>query len=177
MPLSDAVKMPSLVGGLFEAHSSTGLGELSSPSGSITLGGSPSGWTPPDARQYVVRWRRLGDERDADPHEAAPPDGARARPPPGPPRLPVRRLGAAVDPHPRPGRLGQVEPAVDVVRRRRRTRAFAWLSLDRGDNDPVRFFMYVIEALRTVAPTIGDTISSDSHAPRVSASSTRCCRC
>ena len=36
------------------------------------------------------------------------------------------------------------------------TRSFAWLSLDSSDNDPVRFFMYVIEALRTVAPTIGD---------------------
>ncbi len=35
-------------------------------------------------------------------------------------------------------------------------RSFAWLSLDSSDNDPVRFFMYVIEALRTLAPTIGD---------------------
>ncbi len=35
-------------------------------------------------------------------------------------------------------------------------RHFAWLSLDGGDNDPVLFFRYAIEALRTVAPTIGE---------------------
>ncbi len=35
-------------------------------------------------------------------------------------------------------------------------RRFAWISLDRGDNDPVRFFLYVIEALRTISPSIGE---------------------
>jgi LuxR family maltose regulon positive regulatory protein len=34
-------------------------------------------------------------------------------------------------------------------------RPFAWLSLDAGDNDPVRFFEGVIAALRTVEPGIG----------------------
>jgi LuxR family transcriptional regulator, maltose regulon positive regulatory protein len=33
--------------------------------------------------------------------------------------------------------------------------AFAWLALDRGDDDPVRFWTYVVEALRTVAPGVG----------------------
>jgi LuxR family transcriptional regulator, maltose regulon positive regulatory protein len=36
-------------------------------------------------------------------------------------------------------------------------RGFAWVSLDRGDSDPVRFWSYVIEALRTVRATIGDS--------------------
>src|SRR6476659_2718266 len=38
------------------------------------------------------------------------------------------------------------------------SRRFAWLTLDRGDNDPVRFWTYLIEALRTQHPDEG-TIS------------------
>jgi ATP/maltotriose-dependent transcriptional regulator MalT len=34
-------------------------------------------------------------------------------------------------------------------------RPFAWVSLDGADNDPVRFWTYVIEALRMVEPGIG----------------------
>jgi LuxR family transcriptional regulator, maltose regulon positive regulatory protein len=34
-------------------------------------------------------------------------------------------------------------------------RPFAWLSLDDRDNDPVRFWSYVLAALRTVAPDLG----------------------
>jgi LuxR family maltose regulon positive regulatory protein len=35
-------------------------------------------------------------------------------------------------------------------------RLTAWLSLDRGDNDPASFWAYVIAALRTVAPGVGE---------------------
>ena len=35
-------------------------------------------------------------------------------------------------------------------------RSAVWLSLDRGDNDPASFWRYVIAALRTVAPTVGE---------------------
>ncbi len=35
-------------------------------------------------------------------------------------------------------------------------RPFAWLALDEQDNDPVQFWTYVIEALRTVVPTLGE---------------------
>ena len=38
---------------------------------------------------------------------------------------------------------------------RRERRGFAWFAVDRGDNDPVRFWAYAIEALRGVAPTVG----------------------
>ena len=34
-------------------------------------------------------------------------------------------------------------------------RDFAWFALDAGDNDPVRFFTYLIEAMRTLAPEVG----------------------
>jgi len=34
-------------------------------------------------------------------------------------------------------------------------RPVAWLSLDEGDNDPTRFLMYLVAALRTIAPSIG----------------------
>ena len=37
-------------------------------------------------------------------------------------------------------------------------RPFAWLSLDSGDNDPVRFYEGVIAALRTVEPGFGEQV-------------------
>jgi LuxR family maltose regulon positive regulatory protein len=36
-----------------------------------------------------------------------------------------------------------------------REQRFAWLSVDRDDNDPARFWSYVVEALRTVEPELG----------------------
>src|SRR5919197_644516 len=35
-------------------------------------------------------------------------------------------------------------------------RPFAWVSLDRADDDPVRFWTYVVTALRTVEPGLGE---------------------
>ena len=35
--------------------------------------------------------------------------------------------------------------------------AAVWLSLDKGDNDPVRFLTYLISALRKIKPGIGET--------------------
>ncbi|MCP4536166.1 MAG: hypothetical protein GY832_03380 [Chloroflexi bacterium] len=37
-------------------------------------------------------------------------------------------------------------------------RPAAWLSLDRGDNDPNRFWRYVVAILQTVAPGVGETV-------------------
>jgi LuxR family maltose regulon positive regulatory protein len=37
----------------------------------------------------------------------------------------------------------------------RERRPFAWFTVDRGDNDPVRFWGYAIEALRTLEPSVG----------------------
>src|SRR5439155_26039071 len=35
-------------------------------------------------------------------------------------------------------------------------RPVAWLSLDEGDNDPIRFLVHLVAAVRTIAPTIGE---------------------
>ena len=52
----------------------------------------------------------------------------------------------------RSGRMGKSSLLDALVGRRSSDpRPFAWLALDRGDNDPVRFFLYAIEALRTLA--------------------------
>lgn len=36
----------------------------------------------------------------------------------------------------------------------------AWISLDAGDNDPVRFLRYVVGALQTIMPGLGQTVQS-----------------
>jgi LuxR family maltose regulon positive regulatory protein len=43
----------------------------------------------------------------------------------------------------------------------------AWLSLDSGDNDPARFWLYVVEALRTVLPGFGEAAVAMLRAPGV----------
>ncbi|MDQ4029367.1 MAG: LuxR C-terminal-related transcriptional regulator [Actinomycetota bacterium] len=45
---------------------------------------------------------------------------------------------------------------------------FAWLSLDSADNDPVRFWTYVVEALSSVAPGLGEDALSSLAAPGTS---------
>jgi LuxR family maltose regulon positive regulatory protein len=45
-------------------------------------------------------------------------------------------------------------------------RVAAWLSLDRGDNDPSSFWAYVIAALRTVAPGVGESSLALMDAPQ-----------
>src|SRR5215210_8500242 len=56
-------------------------------------------------------------------------------------------------------------------------RAFAWVSLDAGDNDPTRFWSYVVEALRLAAPgleaalpparRLGQVALADAVVPRI----------
>ena len=43
-------------------------------------------------------------------------------------------------------------------------RPVAWLSLDEGDNDPTCFLTYLVAALQTVAPKIGEGILGILHA-------------
>jgi LuxR family transcriptional regulator, maltose regulon positive regulatory protein len=45
-------------------------------------------------------------------------------------------------------------------------RLAAWLSLDRGDNDPASFWTYVIAALRTVASGVGESALARLDAPQ-----------
>ena len=46
-------------------------------------------------------------------------------------------------------------------------REFAWLALDRDDNDPVRFFRYAIEALRSLADSVGERSAAVLRTPGV----------
>src|SRR6266852_4443452 len=45
-------------------------------------------------------------------------------------------------------------------------RQVAWLSLDEGDNDPTRFLIYLVAALRTIAATLGEALLSALQAPQ-----------
>src|SRR3954470_16590150 len=45
-------------------------------------------------------------------------------------------------------------------------RHVAWLSLDEGDNDPTRFLTYLVAALRTVAPNIGEAVVGVLQSPQ-----------
>jgi LuxR family maltose regulon positive regulatory protein len=47
-------------------------------------------------------------------------------------------------------------------------RPFAWVALDGGDNDSVRFWTYLIQALRTLDPSAGKVSLPMLRAPRVS---------
>src|SRR3954468_15205687 len=40
-------------------------------------------------------------------------------------------------------------------------RQVAWLSLDEGDSDPTRFLTYLVAAVRTIAPNIGEAVLTD----------------
>jgi LuxR family maltose regulon positive regulatory protein len=41
----------------------------------------------------------------------------------------------------------------------------AWLSLDGGDNDPARFWAYVVAVLRTVCADLGDVVQTPFQSP------------
>jgi LuxR family maltose regulon positive regulatory protein len=43
---------------------------------------------------------------------------------------------------------------------------FAWVSLDEGDNDPIRFWRYVVVALQTVHPVLGQTTLAALESPQ-----------
>jgi LuxR family maltose regulon positive regulatory protein len=45
-------------------------------------------------------------------------------------------------------------------------RQFAWVALDSGDSDPVRFWTYLIHALRTIDPNAGESSLPMLRAPR-----------
>jgi LuxR family transcriptional regulator, maltose regulon positive regulatory protein len=45
-------------------------------------------------------------------------------------------------------------------------RLAAWLSLEEGDNDPTRFLAYLVAALRTIAPNIGEGVLDVLQSPQ-----------
>src|SRR6266487_1119711 len=42
-----------------------------------------------------------------------------------------------------------------------------WLSLDEGENDPTRFLTYLVAALQTIAPTIGEGVLGVLQSPQL----------
>ena len=46
-------------------------------------------------------------------------------------------------------------------------RPVAWLSLDEGDNDPIRFLAYLVAAVQTIAADIGATVLAALQSPQV----------
>jgi LuxR family maltose regulon positive regulatory protein len=45
-------------------------------------------------------------------------------------------------------------------------RPIAWLSLDDGDSDPIRFLIYLVTALQTIAPNVGEVVLSLLRSPQ-----------
>jgi LuxR family maltose regulon positive regulatory protein len=45
-------------------------------------------------------------------------------------------------------------------------RPVAWLSLDEGDNDPTRFLIYLVSALRTIMANIGEGVLGVLQSPQ-----------
>ena len=50
---------------------------------------------------------------------------------------------------------------------KRADRSYTWLSLDEADNDPARFFTYLVAALQGVAPDLGRTAQSLLGSPQL----------
>jgi LuxR family maltose regulon positive regulatory protein len=67
-----------------------------------------------------------------------------------------------------PPGFGKTTLLVEWNASEREERPFAWLSLDPADNDPVRFWGGVIEALRTVEPGVGAAALATLRARNVS---------
>jgi LuxR family maltose regulon positive regulatory protein len=65
-----------------------------------------------------------------------------------------------------PAGAGKTTVLADWCASAKNTCPAAWLAVDAGDNDPVRFWSYAIEALRTVIPQVGAT-GGMLRAPRI----------
>ena len=66
-----------------------------------------------------------------------------------------------------PAGSGKTMLVAQWVASARDERRIAWLWLEADDNDPARFWMYVIEALRSVVPGIGEASLATLRAPGV----------
>jgi LuxR family maltose regulon positive regulatory protein len=82
------------------------------------------------------------------------------------PRL-IERLSAALDCGlilvSAPAGYGKTTILTQWIAQNKPAIAAAWISLDQGDNDPVRFWDYFIAALRTVRPAAGEAASAMLH--------------
>lgn len=57
-----------------------------------------------------------------------------------------------------PAGFGKTTLLSEWARQNKRQLSTAWVSLDEGDNDPVRFWDYFIAALQTLHPSCGESV-------------------
>jgi LuxR family maltose regulon positive regulatory protein len=102
------------------------------------------------------------------------PLATKLQPPPIRPRLVARpRLLALLnaDPLPKvmlvnaPPGWGKTTLVTEWIAGGAHDHRFAWLALDREDNDPARFWTYVVEALRTAEPDLGGAALTSLRVP------------
>ena len=99
-------------------------------------------------------------------HETVyPPASAERCPPPAPDRAAERGSAPQTDPHLCPRWLWE-NHAGQRMGCRLRAGQVAWLSLDEGDNDPTRFLTYLVAALQTIAPNIGEGVLGVLQSPQ-----------
>jgi LuxR family maltose regulon positive regulatory protein len=65
-----------------------------------------------------------------------------------------------------PAGFGKTTAVVQWALQSKKDTSIAWVQLDEGDNDPVRFWDYFIAALKTFKPAAGDVASSVLHSPQ-----------
>jgi LuxR family maltose regulon positive regulatory protein len=144
------------------------LGGLTSPSDEITLG-EITGRS--DVRSVVMATYTSTEVEDA----ALPLIQSKLEAPVPRPRIARRELLELCAGPPRkltliraPAGWGKSTLLADWHALESEMRPFAWVALDGGDNDPVRFWTYVIHALRTLDSSAGEVSLPMLRAPRVS---------
>ena len=65
-----------------------------------------------------------------------------------------------------PAGFGKTTILTQWIAEKRPHGSTAWVSLDEGDGDPVRFWDYLIAALRRLRPDVGETASTMLHSPQ-----------
>ncbi len=62
-----------------------------------------------------------------------------------------------------PAGSGKTTALIQWISERKPAGGVAWVSLDQGDNDPVRFWDYFVAAVKTLRPEAGGAASSMLH--------------
>src|SRR5713101_1401796 len=114
-------------------------------------------------RRKKVRWvaHAYANSR----HETVCPSASASRSDPTPPDRAAERGSAPhTDPHRCPAGFGKTTLVSAWVAGC--DRQVAWLSLDKGDNDPTRFLTYLVAALQTIAANVGEGVLGMLQSPQ-----------
>jgi len=66
-----------------------------------------------------------------------------------------------------PAGFGKTTIIREWIKTTKPEKPFGWLSLDDGDNDPVRFLIYLVSAIQKVNPEIGETILASLNSSQI----------